>query len=136
MNGKTTAVVKMKPPIFQGVIARFPRALEAIAEVSRVGTAKHNVPLDDTAVMLSQSHGEHSDAMMRHIVAHAEHGPFNEENGETILHDAQVAWRALARLEKWLYDREAKEARCGSAIAEVQAAADFGGPSEPADLAI
>lgn len=86
-----------KPPIMRGVVQYFPRALEAVATVSEYGARKYtwggweSVP-DGVA--------RYSDAMGRHIVDETIDGPIDPETG--LLHAAQTAWNALARLELML----------------------------------
>jgi len=95
-----------KPAIFRGVLARFPRAIEAVAEVSALGCRKYNLPPDDRAFMdVPDGFGRYTDADARHLLAETS-GPWNVEkggalqpNGEPVLHAAQHAWCALARLE-------------------------------------
>jgi hypothetical protein len=93
-----------KPCAFRGLVDYFPRALEAVAEVSTFGARKYawkgweNV--DDGI-------NRYSDAMMRHFL--------RESRGETVdpdsslLHAAHTAWGALARLELILRDAESLE---------------------------
>jgi len=89
-----------KPPVVRGVLQYFPRALEAVAEISAAGAEKYtwngwqSVP--DGVV-------RYGDAMGRHILGEATDGPIDPESG--LLHAAQVAWNALARLELMLRDR-------------------------------
>jgi len=72
-------------PIYSGVIAYFPRALAAVAKLSKAGNDQHN-PGKPLHWDRSKS-GDELDALMRHVV-----------DGDW---DA-VAWRALAHLEKEL----------------------------------
>lgn len=72
-------------PIYSGVIAYFPRALAAVARLSKKGNDQHN-PGSPLHWDRSKS-GDELDALMRHIV-----------DGDW---DA-VAWRALAHCEKQL----------------------------------
>jgi hypothetical protein len=86
-----------KAPIMRGAVQYFPRALEKVAEVSAFGAKKYtwngweSVP--DGAL-------RYSDAMGRHLVGESIDGPTDPETG--LMHAAQVAWNALARLELML----------------------------------
>lgn len=103
-----------KIPIIRGVFMRFPRALAAIAKVSLTGCQKYGVPVDDTSfVNVPDGFGRYTDALGRHLHAEITKGPINTEKGGLlppegveILHAAQVAWNALARLEIWLAEQE------------------------------
>jgi hypothetical protein len=88
-----------KPPIVQGVIQYFPRALNAVAVVSKKGADKYcwkgweNVPDGIT---------RYRDAMGRHILEESIEGPHDIKGGTQVLHAAQAAWNALAVLELML----------------------------------
>lgn len=86
-----------KSPIIRGAVQYFPRALEKVAGVSLFGATKYtwngweSVP-DGVA--------RYSDAMGRHLIGEKIDGPIDPETN--LLHAAQVAWNALARLELML----------------------------------
>lgn len=85
-------------PIYSGVIAYFPRALAAVAGLSKKGNDKHN-----PGQHLHWSKGkssDHLDCVARHLV---ENGTVDPDDGE--LHDVKMAWRALANLEMFLEAR-------------------------------
>ena len=91
-----------KAPISQGVLQKFPRALEAVAQCSAYGAEKHRKPIHSREFMdVPDAMEVYSDAMARHVVAEAREGPVNHEDGG-LLHKAQTAWNALARLECFL----------------------------------
>lgn len=91
-----------KAPIFRGVISYFPRAIEAVAEVSAFGASKYewngweHVPEGIT---------RYSDAMVRHLTKEAKGEILDDDSG--FLHATHTAWGALARLELILREREA-----------------------------
>jgi hypothetical protein len=85
----TDAKARKAIPIYSGVIAYFPRALVAVAKLSKAGNDQHN-PGKPLHWDRSKS-GDELDALMRHVL-----------DGDW---DA-VAWRALANCEKV---EEAKE---------------------------
>jgi hypothetical protein len=72
-------------PVYSGVVRYFPRALAALAKLSKAGNDQHN-PGKPLFWDRSKS-GDELDAMMRHVL---------DEDWDA------VAWRALANLEKVL----------------------------------
>lgn len=92
-----------KAPIFRGVVSYFPRAVEAVAQVSNFGASKYawagweNV--DDGI-------NRYSDAMVRHLLREGQGEVLDNDSG--LLHAAHAAWGALARLELILRDEEQK----------------------------
>lgn len=95
-----------KPPVVRGVIQRFPRALEELARVSQFGTEKHKVSISDMSYLdIPDAYGVYTDALGRHLLAEKTEGPINAADGN-MLHAAQVAWNALARLEVLLLSRK------------------------------
>lgn len=99
-----------KAPLYAGVVARFPLALEEVAKVSVYGTKKHKVRLDDMSYLsIPDAYAIYSDAVLRHVTAEALHGPVNPQDGG-LLHAAQLAWNALARLEVMLRHQAKGEA--------------------------
>jgi len=81
-------------PIYSGVIKYFPKAIAYIALVSKLGNDQHN-PGKPLFWDRSKSQDE-LDALMRHLT---QVGTLDDDG---IYHDAKVAWRALANLEKLL----------------------------------
>jgi hypothetical protein len=91
-----------KAPIYQGLLAKFPRALAEIAKVSAYGAKKHQVSLmSNNYLTVPDASTVYADAVGRHILAQALEGPVNHADGG-MLHKAQLAWNALADLEVWL----------------------------------
>jgi len=86
-----------KLPVYQGLMCYFPRALEAVAEVSAYGLAKYQLKYEDKNwARVHGAFGRYSDACARHLAA----GVYEAIDHESQLrHDAMVAWNALARLE-------------------------------------
>lgn len=86
----TDAKERKAIPVYSGFVAYFPRAIAEVAKVSRIGNEQHN---PGTPLHWDRSKsGDEKDALMRHIL-----------EGEW----AQVAWRAMANLEKEL-EKQAK----------------------------
>lgn len=88
-----------KIPLWQGVIAYFSNALQAVGAISRMGAAKHNngvMPTKwrDYAVEV------YADALARHITEEGKGDLYDSESN--MLHAGHEAWNALARLEKLL----------------------------------
>ena len=69
-------------PVFSGVLAYFPDAIKAVANVSLVGNEQHN------------KGGNDLDALARHLI---QAGTMDNDG---IRHSAKVAWRALANLQR------------------------------------
>ena len=76
---------------------KFPRAIQAVAEVSKLGDAKHNNATVRSYSGMENGHQEYSEAMIRHVFDEIMTGPIDPEDGK--LHAARIAWAALARLE-------------------------------------
>ncbi len=88
-----------KVALVSGTLQRFPMALLEVAKVSEFGCAKYQVPLGDRDFLRNPAMIEDAtDALGRHLAKEITEGPVNTEDGD-VLHAAQVAWNALARLE-------------------------------------
>lgn len=79
-------------PVYSGFVKYFPRAMAEVAKISKEGNDQHN-PGKLLHWDRSKS-GDELDALLRHIL-----------EGDW----GQVAWRAMANLEKHLELKEAKE---------------------------
>ena len=75
-------------PVFTGVLAYFPDAINDVAKCSYAGQQQHN-PNEPLAWDRSKS-GDELDALARHLL---DAGTFDTDG---IRHSAKVAWRALA----------------------------------------
>ena len=84
--------VRKEMPIGTGVIDYFPRALAAVAMLSKAGNDKHNpgLPLHWS----KEKSTDHPDCIIRHFI---DRGKIDPDSG--LLHDVGLAWRALANLE-------------------------------------
>lgn len=96
-----------KAPVLRGAISYFPKALEAVAQVSSFGANKYtwagwrSVP---------DGVGRYGDAMVRHLIHEAADGPNDHDSG--LRHAAHAAWNALARLELLIeLERAAEEGK-------------------------
>lgn len=97
----TSAAERKAIPVFSGVLRYFPKAIAAVAELSRIGNDQHN-PGQPLHWDRSKSTDE-LDALTRHLL---EAGTVDTDG---VLHAAKVAWRALANLEKELEARASRE---------------------------
>lgn len=87
----TDSAARKEAPVFSGVMKYFPKALAAVARLSKIGNDKHN-----PGEALHWSRGksdDHGDCIARHQL---EAGTIDTDGR---LHDEKVAWRALAQLE-------------------------------------
>lgn len=86
---------------FRGTIDYFPRAIELVAAVSTFGATKYAWKGWEG---VSEGFERYSDAMVRHMLAHAK-GEFTDSDSG-LPHAAHTAWNALARLELLLREKE------------------------------
>lgn len=87
-----------KAPILQGFLAYFPKAIEAVANVSRYGSIKYQVPYaDKNWRRVPDATARYADALARHVVSEGTDGLVDPESH--LLHAAHAAWNSLARLE-------------------------------------
>lgn len=87
----TEAKARKAVPVATGCVDYFPKALAAVAELSRIGNEQHN-PGQPLHWERSKS-TDHADCLMRHFM---ERGTVDSDS---VRHSAKVAWRALALLE-------------------------------------
>ena len=78
-------------PVFSGVLAYFPDAIIEIARLSKTGNDKHN-PGQPLHWSRDKS-TDHGDCIVRHQL---DAGTIDDDGH---LHDAKIAWRALAQLQ-------------------------------------
>lgn len=97
-----------KAPLYSGCLQYFPRALEAVAQVSAYGAKKYKVPYEEQNWRKVEDGRErYTDAMARHQLGEAKNDNVDPESG--LAEDAMVAWNALARLELRLSQAAAQE---------------------------
>ena len=98
-----------KSPVFRGVISYFPRALQAVANVSAYGANKYSWKGWEA---VPDGINRYADALGRHITKEGIEGLYDQEilndpkYPGKILHASQVCWNALARLELILKEME------------------------------
>ena len=84
-------------PVYTGFIKYFPRAVCAVAELSREANEQHN---PGTPVHWDKSKSKDElDALMRHLIDDALGVPHDSDG---VLHATKMAWRAMANLERVL----------------------------------
>ena len=91
-------------PIGTGVIDYFPRALAAVAMLSKIGNDKHNP--GQLLHWSKEKSTDHPNCIIRHYI---DRGKIDPTSG--LLHDVGLAWRALANLEVTLEALAASEAK-------------------------
>ena len=97
-----------KRRVIQGFINYFPRAIEAVTEVSEYGTVKYNAgKFPTTWKEVVGGIVRYTDALGRHLLEEAKGNTHCPESG--LMHAKQTAWNAMARLELILIEEEEKE---------------------------
>ena len=79
------------------VLGGFANALEQVARVGTFGANKYS---DDGWLFVPEGKVRYTDAMLRHFLAECQGEVYDQDSG--LLHAAQTAWNALARLELML----------------------------------
>jgi hypothetical protein len=91
-HGLTTdSDARKAAPIATGVLDYFPDALADVARLSKIGNDKHN-PGEPLHWARGKSNDQ-ADCILRHMI---DRGTIDTDG---VLHDAKVAWRALAQLQ-------------------------------------
>jgi hypothetical protein len=91
---KSKHKLRKEMPVYSGVIKYFPDAIKYVSRVSFVGNEQHN---PGTPLHWDRSKSQDElDALARHLV---DCGTLDDDG---LYHDAKVAWRALANLQKLL----------------------------------
>jgi hypothetical protein len=95
-----------KPSVFRGLFDYFPRACLSVSEVSTIGAKKYAWKGWE---VVPDGISRYSDALARHLLAESIEGFYDSgPKGIGVLHAAQVAWNAMARLELILREQEKK----------------------------
>jgi len=99
-----------KLPIYDGFIAYFPRAIEAVTAVSAFGASKYAW---NGWRSVDNGFNRYTNASLRHLLDQAKGKVVDDDSGFANL--AHEAWNALARLELFLTEQEkAPEAVVGN----------------------
>jgi len=91
-------IKEAKSSAMMNVFRRFPRAMKEIAKVSEFGNNKYNTKPGDLTYLTTGTFEYYTNAVGRHLLDEVLEGVWNEKDGD-LMHSAQVAWNALARLE-------------------------------------
>jgi hypothetical protein len=91
MTLPTDAAARKAVPVYSGFLRYFPRAVAAVAELSRVSNEQHN-PGEPLHWSRDKS-SDHHDCLARHLL---QAGTMDSDGQR---HSAKVAWRAMAALE-------------------------------------
>lgn len=83
------------------VMFGFARALQEVGKVGTYGSKKYS---DNGWMQVPDGESRYTDAMLRHLMKEAVGEEKDTDSG--LLHAAQVAWNALARLELMMRNRE------------------------------
>lgn len=90
-NLPTDAKARKDAPLARGVLDYFPKALVAVAELSRIGNDQHNP--GQPMHWAKEKSTDHADCIVRHLL---DRGTLDTDK---VRHSTKVAWRALALLE-------------------------------------
>lgn len=93
--------LRKNAPIARGVLDYFPKAMAAVAELSRIGNDQHNP--GQPMHWAREKSTDHADCILRHMI---DRGTIDTDK---VRHSTKVAWRALAQLEVELEEAEAAE---------------------------
>ena len=99
-----TAEERKGIPVYSGFVKYFPRAILAVARLSKVANDQHN-PGEPLHWAKEKSQDE-QDALMRHLIDDILSDKIDSDG---IMHITKVAWRAMANLERELEKNEKKK---------------------------
>lgn len=90
-----------KPALWRGVFEYFPRAIQAVGDISTFGASKYAWRGWEG---VEDGIARYSDAMVRHLAKEGAGETVDPDSG--LLHAAHTAWGAMARLELILREME------------------------------
>jgi hypothetical protein len=93
-----------KPALWRGVFDYFPRAIQAIGDISTFGARKYAWAGWES---VEDGFARYSDAMVRHLTKEGAGELYDPDSG--LLHAAHTAWGAMARLELLMREMEQKD---------------------------
>jgi hypothetical protein len=96
-----TAEARKGIPVYEGFIKYFPRAILAIARLSKVANDQHNP--GEPLHWAKEKSTDELDALMRHMIDDV---LGEKEDTDGILHFTKLAWRGMANLERELEKNE------------------------------
>lgn len=88
----TDAAARKAIPVYSGVLKYFPRAIAAVAELSKVANDQHNP--GQPMHWAREKSKDHHDCIARHLLEAGTVDPVDHQR-----HSTKLAWRALAALE-------------------------------------
>jgi hypothetical protein len=91
----TEAERRKQSPMYSGLIAYFPDALEEVARASYVGNEQHNP--GQPIHWAKEKSADEADCIIRHL---ADHARGHKIDTDGVRHLAKVAWRSLANLQR------------------------------------
>lgn len=89
-----TSAERKEVPMAEGLLDYFPDACAYVAFVSKKGNDQHNP--GQPMHWAREKSGDHANCILRHL---KDRGKFDEKG---ILHDGNLAWRAMANLQETL----------------------------------
>lgn len=92
----TDAKARKGIPMFSGLVAYFPTALAAVAQLSRIGNDQHNP--GEPLGWAKEKSADEKDALVRHLADTANDEAHRDPDG--VMAAVKLAWRALANLER------------------------------------
>lgn len=101
---KLTAEERKGIPVYSGFIKYFPRAIKAVARLSKIANDQHNP--GEPLHWAKEKSTDELDALMRHMIDDV---LGEEKDTDDVLHITKVAWRAMAQLERKLEAEETNE---------------------------
>ena len=93
-----------KPALWRGVFDYFPRAIQAVGDISTFGARKYAWAGWES---VEDGFARYSDAMVRHLAKEGAGELYDPDSG--LLHAAHTAWGAMARLELLMREMEQKD---------------------------
>jgi hypothetical protein len=103
-SNKLTVEERKGIPVYSGFIKYFPRAILAVARLSKIANDQHN-PGEPLHWAKEKSQDE-PDAMMRHLIDDI---ISDKVDTDGVMHLTKVSWRAMALLERRLEEIEDEE---------------------------
>ena len=94
-----------KAPVVRGFMHYFPRAIKAVADVSKYGLEKYKLKYEEKNFLnVEDAFGRYLDANGRHLLDMAIDGTHDLESQR--LHLAHQAWNAMSALEVFLIEQD------------------------------
>lgn len=101
---KLTAEERKGIPVYSGFIKYFPRAIKAVARLSKIANDQHNP--GEPLHWAKEKSTDELDALMRHMIDDV---LGEETDTDGVTHLTKLAWRGMANLERKLEAEETNE---------------------------